>query len=250
MAAAHIEQINSLQNSLVKSVRKAIARGSHTEDGLVLAEGFHLLEEAGRSAEVEIIIATASAMSKASKVAKRLVEVPDWLFQEIAGTEAPQGILSLVRLPTWDPATVWGPNALVLVLDGVQDPGNAGTMLRAAEAFGATGVLALKGTVDLANPKVVRASAGSLFRIATLRGTPEDIQAPAFASAGDAAAPAHTVDWRGPCAIIVGSEGHGVSAPLRKIAKGVRIPTQGVESLNAGVAAAVLLYEVSRQRGV
>ncbi|WP_031496746.1 TrmH family RNA methyltransferase [Bryobacter aggregatus] len=250
MALAHIERLTSLQNPLLKLVRKAFAKGSATEDGLILAEGFHQIEEARRSqAKVEVVIGTEHALGRIGNIAPRLVELSDAFFRETAGTEAPQGILALVRLPAWQPAQLWSAEALVLVLDGIQDPGNAGTMIRTAEAFGATGVVALKGTVDLNNPKVIRASAGSIFRVPTLRSSTAEIPVPSYAAAADAKLTVRDVDWKGPAAIIIGSEGHGVSAPLRKASTGVRIPTRGVESLNAGIAAAVLLYEAAAQRG-
>jgi TrmH family RNA methyltransferase len=144
------------------------------------------------------------------------------------------------------------------VLDGIQDPGNAGAMVRAAEAFGATGVIFVKGTVSPHHPKTLRASAGSLFRVPFAAG----LEAPLVRAALEqhrldiyAAMPwtgaerlAEDVDFGRRCALIVGSEGRGVSIELRGIAEDVAIPTAGVESLNAAVAASVLLYETRRQR--
>jgi TrmH family RNA methyltransferase len=143
-------------------------------------------------------------------------------------------------------------------MDGVQDPGNAGTIVRAAEAFGASGVLFLKGTVSPWNPKTLRASAGSLFRVPFVTGIepPEAVSAIRLHSLRTFAAMpftgseklVHAADLTGNCAIVVGSEGRGVSPELRAVAEGLAIPTAGVESLNAAVAASILLYEARRQR--
>ena len=147
-------------------------------------------------------------------------------------------------------------NALVMVLDGVQDPGNAGTILRAAEAFGANGVVLLKGTVNPYNPKCLRASAGSVFRLPLLAGLEESQVLTALQERGVAlfaAMPRATVHASDAplskaCAIVIGAEGRGVSPTLAQNCNSIRIPTAGVESLNAAIAAAVLLYEARRQR--
>ena len=158
-----------------------------------------------------------------------------------------------MRPPEWSIDQLFRAASLVVVLDGLQDPGNAGAIARAAEAFGATGLIFLKGTVSPYNPKTLRASAGSLFRIPFVSGlaTPlEQYGVDLYAAmpftgcqrmAGD-------VDFTRACAIVIGSEGRGVSEELRAICQEVAIPTGAVESLNAAVAAAVLLYEARRQR--
>ena len=167
-------------------------------------------------------------------------------------------MIALVRPPEWSIEQLFRGRSLVIVLDGLQDPGNAGTIARAAEAFGATGLMFLKGTVSPFHPKTLRASAGSLFRIPYVAG----LEAPlARASLQQhrvdiyAAMPftgterlAGDVDFGRRCAIVIGSEGHGVSRELQSIADDVAIPTVAVESLNAAVAASVLLYEARRQR--
>jgi RNA methyltransferase, TrmH family len=148
----------------------------------------------------------------------------------------------------------------VVVLDGLQDPGNAGTIVRAAEAFGATGIVFLKGTASPHNPKTLRAAAGSLFRvpflhgvapataIATLRQNGVKLVAAMPPVASMPADTLSTTDLTGRCALIIGSEAHGVSEVWRSAAAPVSIPTVGVESLNAAVAAGILLYEARRQR--
>ncbi len=262
------ETISSAANPLLKEVRRAIARGALTPQGLCVAETFHLLEEALRSdCDVKIVLAAESVRSAAEAHVRRLAGVkvailPDGLLQSISGTEASQGVMALVKPPEWTIDQLFRGRPLVVVLDGVQDPGNAGAIVRAAEAFGATGALFLKGAASPYNPKTLRASAGSLFRLPFLAGVE-----PALARAAlrqhrvelYAGVPAHPgtavrslaeLDLTTPCGLIIGNEARGVSADLRAAAMDISIPTVGVESLNAAVAAGILLYEARRQRAV
>jgi TrmH family RNA methyltransferase len=145
---------------------------------------------------------------------------------------------------------------LILVLTGLQDPGNLGAILRSAEAFGATGILALSGTVSPWNPKAIRASAGSVFRMPLIAANAEECFT-ALREAGvciltttvHAAQPIDLIDLTGPTAFLIGNEGNGVPAHISVHAdQTVTIPCPGpVESLNAAVAASILLYEASRQ---
>ncbi len=248
------ETITSAANPLLKDVRRAIARGGLTQDGLCVAEGFHLLDEALRShCEIKVVLLADSAESQAPRLrGPRVVSLPDALLQSLSGTESAQGVIALVRPPVWTIDDLLGAQPLIVFLDGIQDPGNAGTIVRAAEAFGASGAVFLKGSVSPHNPKTLRASAGSLFRLPYVAG----VDAAAAQGAGVplyAAVPGHQrsltgADLTAPFGLIVGSEAHGVSAELRKQAREISIPTTGVESLNAAMAAAVLLYEARRQR--
>jgi TrmH family RNA methyltransferase len=150
----------------------------------------------------------------------------------------------------------------VVVLDGIQDPGNGGAIVRAAEAFGATGALFLKGSVSPHNPKTLRASAGSLFRLPYLAGVDPTLARAALRQhrvelyAGVPARPGvpvrslGDVDLTGACGLIIGNEARGVSGELRSAASDISIPTVGVESLNAAIAAGILLYEARRQRAL
>jgi TrmH family RNA methyltransferase len=148
---------------------------------------------------------------------------------------------------------------LVLVLAGLQDPGNLGTILRSAEAFGADGILCLPGAVSAWNPKAVRASAGSVFRLPLLMVSERacfdrlrEAGVKIFAASAHGAQPAGLVDLAGAVALLIGNEGNGVPKDLAAMADGaITIPCPGpVESLNAAVATSVLLYEASRQRAV
>jgi RNA methyltransferase, TrmH family len=254
--------IVSSANPLVKDVRRAVERRGLTARGWCVAESFHLLEEALRDAQVRYVLAAESARSAAeARLAAYpgvpFAVLPDGLFQTISATEASQGVVALVDLPARE---CFALPALVVVLDGLQDPGNAGAIVRAAEAFGATGAVFLKGTVSPYNPKTLRASAGSLFRVpflhsldaAEARDALDRHRIARYAAVpphpGSPVCPLSEADLRGDCALILGSEARGVSPQLASGAAAISIPTWGVESLNAAVAAGILLYEARRQR--
>jgi len=259
---ARPETISSPKNPLLKEVRKAQARASLTAAGLCLAEGWHLLDEALRSGlEIPAVLCAESALGPAESRLSRLREtrllvLPEAQFAELSTTEATQGVLSLVAPPVWTLDQVLRPTALAVVLDGVQDPGNLGAIARAAEAFGATGLLLVKGTVSAWNPKALRASAGSLFRLPFVDAL--EPQAVLAALEGRHIAPLRTAprgghsllsaDLRPPTALLIGSEGRGLSPALSACGVPLHIPVHAVESLNAAVATSVILYEAWRQR--
>jgi TrmH family RNA methyltransferase len=265
---ARSETISSAGNPIVKSVRRAVTRGSLTEDGLCVAESFHLLEEALQSdCAVKIVLAARSVESAVEAHVRqlagiRLAVLPDALFQTMAGTESTQGVIALIVPPSWTLEQLFRGRSLVVVLDGVQDPGNAGTIVRAAEAFGATGVVFLKGTASPYNPKTLRASAGSLFRVPFAHSIDAELARAAFQqkkldvyasvpfSTQSHVKPLLYADLTRKCAVIIGSEGRGVSDKLHAGAIDLAIPTAGVESLNAAMAASVILYEARRQRSL
>jgi TrmH family RNA methyltransferase len=260
------EIISSAANSLVKDVRRAVHRSGLTSEGLCVAESFHLLEEALASRrEVRAVLATESALPRVEQLLRRapsarLMVLAESLFQTVAATETSQGVIALVSPPAWGLDALFRDPSLLVVLDGVQDPGNAGAICRAAEAFGATGALFVKGTAGPMHPKTLRASAGSLFRLPFLHGKDADSVRAALAKreldvwaavpAHQAGAlPLHEANLTRACAFLIGGEGAGVSADLRRAARDLFIPTHRVESLNAAMAAGILLYEASRQRG-
>ena len=178
-------------------------------------------------------------------------------------TQSPQGIAALVLPKSWELKDVMGSEEtppLILVAVGLQDPGNLGTLVRSAEAFGATGVLVTAGTVSAWNAKALRASAGSLFRVPAVSVSADEVSElkvhgvrllAAVAESGHAA-PAGMAGFAGACALMIGNEGAGLGPEWLAIADGlVTVPCPGkVESLNAAVAGSILLYEASRQRGL
>jgi len=254
--------VTSARNPLLKDVRKAVQRGALTDAGLCVAEGFHLLEEALRSdcAVEQVIVAESVRGALAAHVGGlkqvRVLAVDDALFASISSTEASQGVLTLLKPPAWTLDHVFRGLSLVVVIDGVQDPGNGGAIVRAAEAFGATGVVLLKGSVNPWNPKALRAAAGSAFRIPLVAGVDDRLflavsekkRARLFAAMPRGGRTVNTSDLSGRCAVIIGGEGRGVSQLLAAEAMPLRIPTSTVESLNAAMSAGIILYEARRQR--
>jgi TrmH family RNA methyltransferase len=254
--------LTSARNPMLKEVRKAILRGTTTADGFAVAESFHLLEGALRSdCGIGAVFAAESVKSAVERHVGglkkvRVMVLPDELFRSISATEASQGVMALVRPPAWTLEQLFRGRSLVVILDGLQDPGNAGTIVRAAEAFGATGVVFLKGAVSPYNPKCLRASAGSIFRVPLVPAMDERLLLAAveqrklemFALMPKGALEVGECNFSDKCAIIVGSEGRGVSERLRGKARDVRIPTVGVESLNAALAAGIALYAARKQR--
>ncbi|MDX2153009.1 MAG: RNA methyltransferase [Bryobacteraceae bacterium] len=255
--------VTSARNPLLKDIRRAAFRGALTDDGFAIAETFHLLEEALRSdCEIKLVLAAESVHSTVEAHVRGLARLKvlvlaDSVFNALSTTESSQGVLALVRPPAWTLDQLFRGQSLVAVLDGIQDPGNAGAIVRAAEAFGATGLFFVKGTVNPWNPKTLRASAGSLFRMPISAGLGGDLVRTALeqrridvyaAMPGDHPRPLADLDLTRRCAFLIGNEGRGLSELLRRGATDIRIPTRSVESLNAAMAAGILLYEAARQR--
>jgi TrmH family RNA methyltransferase len=258
--------VQSKQNSRLKELRGALAHPGQGARGLAGIEGPKLLEEALRAGLRIDCVFVAQGAENLLEGLPLLVEtevllVPREVLDSAQATETPQPMAALVEPPRWDWTDVLGGQAkaapLIVVLAGLQDPGNLGTILRSAEAFGAQAVVSLPGTVSAWNPKAVRASAGSIFRNPLLSVSAEDCFARLreagvriLTTAVHGAEPANLVDLAGPVALVIGNEGNGVPEALTALADGaVTIPCPGpVESLNAAVAASVLLYEASRQR--
>ena len=224
-------------------VREAI-RTNLTLPAIFVTQGSeHLLDELFIPSETEVLA------------------VPSALLNSALATETPQPIAALVEPRAWEWQHLLSGrrNAapLLVILAGLQDPGNVGTILRSAEAFGATGVVSLPGTVSAWNPKAVRASAGSIFRIPALTATIEECAlrlhghgVTLWTTATQRAKEIHRADLTRPTAIIIGNEGNGVPEEVAAKADGaLTILYPGpVESLNAAIAASVLLYEAARQR--
>jgi len=243
--------ITSPDNPLIKKIRKAVSSGRLTEpDGLAVAEGPHLLAEAQKSGIGIARILVSEDCRIPLEVPAEVVSAK--IFRDLASTETTQGIIALIEPPVWTLGDLLKAGALLIGLDRVQDPGNVGTIIRSAEAFGASGVLLTKGSAHPWNPKVMRSSAGSLFRIPVVYGTADLVPLevfPWFAAEGGSQTTICVVDLTREAVIWIGNEGAGVSQVIRERSTRVRIPTRAVESLNAAVAASVILYEASRQRG-
>jgi TrmH family RNA methyltransferase len=253
--------VTSRSNTRVKQLRAAFAGQARLSGGLVAIEGDNLLGETIRSGMVLKTIFV-SERRELPRFVPRSVEVV-WLsedvFQSVVETQSPQGIAALLVPPVRGIEDAMQGTPLILVAAGLQDPGNLGTLVRSAEAFGATGVVTTPGTVSAWNQKALRASAGSVFRVplvalaldelAGLKARGVKLMAAVAEDSHDAVA-AHESAFEGACAILIGNEGAGLSADFLAMADGcVTIPCPGkVESLNAAVAGSLLLYEASRQR--
>jgi RNA methyltransferase, TrmH family len=258
--------VQSKQNARLKELRRALAHPGRDHRGLAGIEGPNLLDEALRAGLNVASVFVAEGSERLLDGLRlppetEILLLPKELLDSALATETPQPIAALVEPPVWNwthlLANRGGNAPLVVILAGLQDPGNLGTILRSAEAFGASGVFSLPGTASAWNPKAVRASAGSVFRLPLLTVSAEECFArlreagiKIWTTAADGAEAAHRADLAGATALLIGNEGNGVPEELAAQADGaLTIPCPGpVESLNASVAAGVLLYEASRQR--
>lgn len=242
-----------------KRWRKLQRRKGRAEHGLFLAEGPRLLEELLRSpVEVRAVVHTREAARDPalgellgrvrSERGVRPEEVSERELERLSDAETPQGVLAVAAIPAWSRDRV--EPGRVVILDGVQDPGNAGTLVRTAEAMALDAVLSLPGTVDLWNPKVVRGSAGSLFRLPVLEAGWEEAREWLRESGVEvwAADPGgEPLSRDGPVperlALVLGNEGAGVREEVRaEAARLVAVELRGaVDSLNVAVAAAILM---------
>lgn len=262
-----LRPVEGRHNALVKELRQAFSRAELTATGECAIEGMRMIEEAIRSGlRFHAVFFSKSAEARAARLLPQIgaqVEtllLPDKLFASVAQTETPQGVAALVHVKTFSLTEIVehasaGP---LLVIAGVQDPGNVGTILRSAEAFGVAGVLLGEGTVSTYNSKVVRASAGSVFRLraakANLSEALDLLRAKGvrtIATSSHKGVSLSEASLSGEVALFVGNEGAGLDKKLlNQMDELVTIPhSDRVESLNAGVAASIILYEVARQRG-
>ncbi len=264
-----MKEITSLRNPALRRYRDLRDSGSRRETGLAAAEGFNLLREALLS-ETDLVQVFLSERARGradfEDIAPRLeageaaghwecFAVPGEVLERTAHTESPQGVLAIFRPRVFSLAEALGDGGPVLLLDRISDPGNLGLILRTAEAAGCDGVVVGPGTVDPLNPKCVRASAGSIFRLPVAHAEIETAGA-ALAAAGGrlfATSPHGGVvytaaELSGRVGLLLGQEGGGLAQGLLDRFEGLRIPTGRVESLNVAMAAGVLLYEARRQR--
>jgi TrmH family RNA methyltransferase len=283
-----ISIVQSRQNARVRELRAAFARNGREVSEVIGIEGEHLLAEALRSG-LRLRTVFVRRDPSSAEPARRdgslrlldrlalpasvpIVELTSAVFDSAVETESPQGIAALVEPPLFSLAEALaapnapapnasGANPLIVLTAALQDPGNFGTLIRSAEAFGASGVIALPGTVSVWNSKALRASAGSAFRVPVVaeKSSPTfsvlaerniPVYAAVPASADPDAVSCSEVDLTGPTAFLIGNEASGLSADLLDRADSrIAIPTPGpVESLNAAIAASIVLYEAERQR--
>src|SRR6184192_758054 len=263
--------IASNLQSTIRDLQRRKARGRR---GLALIEGVRLVEEAlgaGVAFQGALVAPDLARTERGTALVAELQghgvaveEVGARIFAELADTETPQGIIAVIEPRRWSAGDFTpSPGAVALVIDGVQDPGNVGTLIRTAHALGAAGTVVLRGTADPTSPKALRAAMGATFRHpvvplddAGFIAWARKLTVTLWAAAADGV-PLHRAMAKeevgrgdGPIAVIVGNEGAGIRPQLNAVAaQRVAIPlAQGAESLNVAVAAGILLYEVTRGR--
>lgn len=264
--------ITSNNNAKVKQVVQWQTKAKERrKDHVFLAEGIRMCEEAPVKNVREVYL-TEELEQKIRQNAQNgdtafwdklqqtgYETVSTEVFAKMADTQTPQGILTVLEQPVYDLTQLLEqPDPLFLMLENLQDPGNLGTMIRTSEAAGVAGVIMSKGTVDLFNPKVVRATMGAIFRVPFLyvESLPEMIRQmkqkniSVYGTILEESRVYDDPDYTKPSGIVVGNEANGISKEVRESLSGrIHIPMEGsVESLNAAVAAAIVLYEASRQR--
>jgi len=269
-AEHRLRRVEGRHNALVKELRQAFAHAERTDDGHCAIEGLRIVEEATRSGlRFKAVFFKESAQNLAARLLPQIganvdtLLLPDKLFDSTVPSETPQGVAALVRLKEFSLADALERMAVgpLIVLAGLQDPGNLGTILRSAEAFGSAGVVLGEGTVSPFNSKVIRASAGSVFRLPVilgktsggLEGVSAKLRAQGvrlIATSSHKGTPLDQARLTDPSAIFVGSEGAGLPRTvLAQADELIAIPHMPqVESLNAGVAGSIVLYEAARQR--
>lgn len=267
------ETITSVHNSRVKRWAQLRERKGRNQEGCFLVEGIHLVQEALASgAPVEAVLcdeargvpaellpyADAQRPAAAGGGHPEWIGITDAIIRKLSETETPQPVIAVVRKPILEPGALFGTDMpLVVAVDGVQDPGNLGTIIRSADAVGATGVVLGRGTVDVYNAKTVRSTMGSLFHLPVVEADlltllPEaKVNGMRLASTSlQASHSCYGYDYRQPLWLVVGNEGQGVSPAVQALVDDTLIiPMRGqAESLNVAMATTVLLYEAMRQR--
>lgn len=247
-----MERITSRSNPLCTHIRKLNTSASYRrEQGEFVGEGPKLLGEVIRAGQTVTVVVTPAGVDVPCPEQTRRVEMPGDLFESLCDTKAPQGVLFVCKTPdTAMPEKLSGNR--YLVLDGVQDPGNVGTVWRTADAFGADGLILLEGCADPFSPKTVRSTMGAAFRLPVYRSNAAELKE----KCRDAGLPLYATALREDtedvsaadlhrCAAVIGSEGRGVSEEVLNLCeKTLKIPMrERCESLNAAVAAAVILWE-------
>lgn len=258
--------ITSASNMQIKRIRKLKKNARYRrQEKCFLVEGFKMVEEALRYGRVQCVYVSESVGDEYEKKLSHKIEnkdvewVSDSVFREMADTETPQGILALAEIPEYNRETlVERENVSLICLEDIQDPGNMGTIFRTAEGAGMTAVVLSRGCVDLFNPKVVRATMGAMFRmpfyvtddmaeeVSRLRQKGITMYAAALGASRDYT----SCTYDGAVGIIIGNEANGIrKETLALVDESIVIPMDGeVESLNAAVSAALLMYEIRRGR--
>lgn len=260
--------ITSTSNSKVKQIVQWQNKvRERRKDGVFLAEGVKMFREAPEAIIREVYVSSGvlAQMEQDAELWSKLSstgfeEVAEEVFAKMSDTQSPQGILTVLKQPSYElEELISKPNPLLVVLENLQDPGNLGTIIRTGEGAGITGVIMSKQTVDVFNPKVIRATMGSIYRVPfvyveNMQETLRQLHARGihtYAAHLDGKKYYDSFSFREPTAFLIGNEGNGLTGETADAAEAyLKIPMEGqVESLNAGIATALLMYEAHRQRG-
>ena len=254
--------ITSASNEKVKRVAALGSRAKERRQaGEYVVEGVRMFLEAPMEEILRVYVAEDFAVEACMKRLDGLpVEtVSTGVFRKMSNTESPQGILCVMRMKSWTPEDLLRkPSPFLMVLEELQDPGNLGTILRTGEGAGIDGVIMSRDCADIYNPKTIRATMGSIYRVpflceASLRDTAKRLKEAGvslFAACPEESMRYDEGDYRGGCAFLIGNEGNGLRPETAALADArIRIPMAGcVESLNAAMASGILMYEAARQR--
>jgi RNA methyltransferase, TrmH family len=266
-AAARLRPISGRHNSRLKEIRVAFRRSQLTPRGECAIDGSKLLEEALRHGlHIDTVFFSEAARPLAEKLLPQIAHrtetliLPATVFNSVMPSETPQGVAALIKLPTFNSAQLLARASIgpLVVAAGLQDPGNLGTILRSSEAFGAAGVFLTEGTVSPYNSKVLRGSAGSIFRLPFLQISSSELipllrerGIRLLATSSHKGTPIPEADWTLPLAIFIGNEGAGLPREIQHQMDDTLVIPQAtaLESLNAAVAASIVLYEAGRISG-
>lgn len=256
-------RITSASNPLIKLIRTLhTKKGRHKEQAIIL-EGSRLVTDAVKSgAKIQYFIISESFLSNNNNLpdgfpVAKVVLLPDDLFKKTCETDNPQGIMAIAKIPAQNEEGLISQTERIIILENIQDPGNAGTIVRTADAFGFDAVFFSKDSVDPFNSKVIRSTMGSLFHLPVIvcqdiYSTVERIKKRGImiiAAHPRDAEYCYEADLSGKLAIVIGNEGNGLTERMMELSdKRVMIPMSGgAESLNASSAASILIYESMRQ---
>ena len=262
-------EITSVNNARVKEWAQLLEKKHRDKRHQYIVEGVHLVMEALKArADIEAVAydlesgipAELRSLANEGSADVEWIGVTPAIIAKCTDTVTPQPVFAIIHKRPAEPASLWAQKeAMVMVLDGVQDPGNVGTIIRSADAAGAAGVVLGKGCADVYNPKTIRSTMGSLFHLPIVEGDLSELLPQARANGArivstslQAQDTCYTYSFAGQCWLLVGNEARGVSKQVQELVDDtIIIPMQGqAESLNVAMASTVLLFEAMRQRGV
>ena len=261
-------EITSMKNPIIKAIKSLYRKKERMKSGSFIIEGIKIIEEAmAHKHPMKHIVYTDKLMTtkggpeffQTIRAMENLIYVPENIFKEISDTENPQGVLAIARFSFEDlQGLKEKENPSLIFLDRLQDPGNMGTIIRTADAFNIDGIIITDGSVDPYNPKVVRATMGSIFRLPiyyiedSINGLSalKDQGLMVYSTSLEESLPIYDIDYNGGFVLVIGNESTGVSDEVYALSdRLIRIAMPGkAESLNEGVAASIILYEAMKQR--